>query len=141
MKKINVLDLPPEQITTLLRQKDDCKTIKLAGKERLYFLGGISFDVAEREDLDLGEVLQALSDLDFGEGDVGAVDNFNTALSWLLYVGFAPFGDDLSPAEIKLHLSTLSEDEALSVFGALEMEGVEEVLEEEGDEAGKPQSK
>ena len=137
MKKISILDLPEEQITSLLREKDDCKTIHLAGEDRLYFLGGLSFEVAEREGVDLGEVLQALGKTDFSPEDMSAVDTFNTALAWLLYIGFAPFGDDLSPSEIKLYLSTLSEEEAVSVFGALEMEGVEEALEDEQAE-GKP---
>lgn len=140
MKKISVLDLPLETRTKLLASKTDCKEIRFAGETRLFFLGGVSLEIAEEQGVDLGEVLQVVAAANVSEDDLGSVDKYNTALAWLLWTGFAIFDTELTPAEIKLRLATLTSEEAKEVFSAVEMQGVEDALDEEEEaDLGKPQ--
>lgn len=144
MKQISITDLPEEKIRAKLRGKDDYKKIHFAGTEREFFIGGVSYEFAEEEDIDFSEVSLVLDakDAEMLEGETPSgetVTRFSTALAWFLYIGFKPFGCDLSPAEIKLEVGTMEEDEMIRLYAEISPEGMEAAEEEMGNPgAGAP---
>ena len=130
MKPIQATELSREQIAKVLRTKDDYKKVAFAGAEREFFLGGISFELASEEGVDLGEVLQVLGDADGAAVSGEAMERYTTALAWLLYVGMKPFGAELTPAEVKLHVGAMSEREMERLVGAIGMDEAAEAMDE-----------
>lgn len=122
MKDIRVTDLPPEKMRNVLRTKDDHAKVEFAGKEREFFIGGITYDFAEEEEIDLAEVFEVLEgaeSLDEDDMSSSEGDQILMAMTWLLYLGMRPFTDDISPAEVKLHLSGVTEEEMMSLMAEI----------------------
>lgn len=94
MDNIRLDNIPLERRRQLLRDHPDTITVEFAGEERSWFFGGATYDAA-RDTVDLSSVLKQHEESEAG------IDAF----CYLLWAGFAVFGTDLSPAEIKLRMS------------------------------------
>lgn len=102
MDRLNVLEIPQERRTELLENHHDTVEVEIGPETLQLYLGGCTFDYAEREGLDLGQILNAVEDA--APEDAPRV-SFEQA-TWLVYLGALPFGEPpLEPAEIKLLLS------------------------------------
>jgi len=94
MDNIRLDNIPLQRRRELLRDHPDTIMVKFAGKERPWFFGGATYDAA-RDTVDLSSVLKQHEESEQG------IDAF----CYLLWAGFAVFGTELSPAEIKLRMS------------------------------------
>ena len=63
----------------LIRQSEDCKTMVLAGKEREFFFGRETFVVAEKQGVDLGALLEGVSEDDHPAENLGKM----AKIAWL----------------------------------------------------------
>lgn len=94
MDNIRLDNIPLQRRRELLRDHPDTITVEFAGKKRHWFFGGATYDAA-RDTVDLSSVLREHEESEQG------IDAF----CYLLWAGFAVFGTELTPAEIKLRMS------------------------------------
>jgi hypothetical protein len=94
MDNIRLDNIPLSRRRQLLRDHPDTIMVEYQGEERPWFFGGATYDAA-RDEVNLNEVLEQHEESEAG------IDAF----CYLLWAGFAVFGTDLTPAEIKLTMS------------------------------------
>lgn len=109
MTRTDVTEIPVDKRREILESHEDTTHVTVGDLEIPVFLGGASFDFADKHDIDLSTILQEMM-----QGDEDPRKNIEAVVS-ILYVGTLPFGTDVDPAEIKLRLS---------------LQGIEEVVEQ-----------
>lgn len=87
-----------------LKNHPDTVTVEIAGEERPWFLGKVTFDLAKARGLDLSEVLGRFETVgeDAGLAQLAPmIEHFGR----LLYFGMLPFQEDLEESDITDFLS------------------------------------
>lgn len=87
-----------------LRQHPDTLTVPLAGEERPWFLGKVTFDLAKGRGVELGDVLKSFEDVGADAG-VETLAPMLDAFGRLLWLGMLPFDESLAESDVTDYLS------------------------------------
>ena len=87
-----------------LANHPDTVTVAIAGEERPWFLGKVTFDLAKAKNIELGDILGQFEDVD-EDAALGSVSGMLDNFGQLLYFGMLPFQEDLELEEVTDFLS------------------------------------
>ena len=87
-----------------LRNHPDTVTVTIAGEDRPWFLGKVSFDLAAAKGIELGDVLSQFEGIEEDSG-LGALSGMLDSFGQLLYFGMLPFEESLEPGDVSDLLS------------------------------------
>lgn len=105
MVEVDFSELTRDEIEDLLENHPDTEEIELGGQTFKLWFGGASFGFAEKEGIDLGEIL------DIDPSDAGAelgkqsMEQFFAEVQRLLFVGLKPLQQDITLTKIAFLLS------------------------------------
>ena len=88
-----------EERAERLLKHPDTATVEIAGEDRPWFLGKVTFDLAAAKGIELGKVLSQFEAIGDDAG-LDAVSGLIGSFGDLLYFGMLPFDEDLEPADV-----------------------------------------